>query len=37
MVQYNAAITIADAIKETTCDKLYQGLRLESLADRLKS
>ena len=34
MVQYNAGIIIAGAIKGTSLDKLYQELALESLANR---
>ena len=33
MVQYNAALVITDTIKETSRDRLYQELGLESLAD----
>ena len=34
MVQYNAVIIIAGAIKETSRDTQYQKLCLESLSDR---
>ena len=34
MVQYNAAIIVAGAIKGIFCDNLYQELGLESLTDR---
>ena len=33
-VQYNATLIITGAIKGTCRDKIYQGLGLESLADR---
>ena len=34
MVQHNAALITTGAIKGTCCDKTYQELGLESLADR---
>ena len=34
MVQYNAALMITGSFKGTSCDKIYQELGLESLADR---
>ena len=34
MVQYNTALIINGAFKGTSCDKIYQELGLESLADR---
>ena len=34
MVQYNAALAITCAIKETCHDEIYQEIGLESLADR---
>ena len=34
MVQYNAGRIITGAFKGTSCDKIYQGLGLESLGDR---
>ena len=34
MVQHNAALITTGAIKGTCCDKMYQELGLESLADR---
>ena len=34
MVQYNAALITTGAFKGTSCDKIYQELGLESLADR---
>ena len=33
IAQYNAALMISSAIKGTSCGRLYQELRLESLAD----
>ena len=33
-VQYNTALAITDAIKGSSCDRLYQKLGLESLSDR---
>ena len=34
MIQYNAALIITGTFKGTSCDKMYQELGLESLADR---
>ena len=34
IVQYKAALVITGVIKGTSCDRLYQELGLESLADR---
>ena len=34
MVQYKAVLAFTTAIKKTSCDRLYQELALESLADR---
>ena len=34
MLQYNAALITTGAIKATCCDKIYQELGLDSLADR---
>ena len=34
MVQYKAVLETTDAKKEISCDKPYQELELESLADR---
>ena len=33
-VQYKAALASTDAIHDTSCDKIYQQLRLESLKSR---
>ena len=35
MVQYNAALIITGAFKETSRDKIYQELGLESLAEHI--
>ena len=37
MVKYKAALVITGEIKETSHDRLYQELDLESLADRKRS
>ena len=34
MVQYNAVLIITGTVKETSRDKIYQVVGLESLADR---
>ena len=33
-VEYNAVLAMADAIKGTSCEKIYQELGLESLKSR---
>ena len=37
MIQYSAALVITGVIKGTSCDRLYQEISLESLADRIWS
>ena len=34
MIQYRTALVVTGAIKDTSCDCLYQEIDLESLADR---
>ena len=34
MIQYRTTLAFTEAIKGTSCDRLYQEIGLESLADR---